>query len=517
MLNQTYLTTEQHEGLQAYKETLEADVKTLNEEIVKEAIAQRDFRSQFTRDTPMSADDREKLEKMKAAQIERGDRLTAIQKELRLYNYEVKSDAPVSREDLQRVLDTIQKSKTQKSRAGFPEDELASEQASVASANVPTIFDAQTAWLKSLNEGRGLDRFFKNDGTGVSVVSFKARWGDRAVLTHEDEKMFDVASPDNAVAVKEAIKSGFTTSPNNPNFPFGGGTGNFGAFCGWVHLPLNCMMPFPENNVADAFTRHTETDASFVTFDRQLTTANGFAPVPETIASGLTLTRAANKPFVDYGFLTVVIPLVSIAGLYTISEQALRKCASTVARIRETAETQFGEREAIQMLQGTGGTADAPQLLGLLNQAGVQQHVFRGAPYNSATDNIPDAIAEAITSLLILGCRADTVIMNPTDVLKTQLIKDTQGRPIYTNASTGELYAVPNFFSTPYMTAQTSIVTAKSNIHDVDDGEVQFAMGWINDDFRQNLRRLRWERMKAVFVCRPECLVKTTGLGTTPP
>ena len=511
MLDKTYITPEAHEALSDVVKSLDGEIKLANEEIVKGAIAQKEFRGKFSAEKPMDAASREQLERLKSAQFERGDKLTALKKERQMYDYEVVSESPVSKTDLARAMAGATKSATQ--RRGFPEDELASEEASLATkSGLPTMVDTIGAWLGSLNDGRGLDRFFRNDGTGSRVATFKARYGDRAAATPADETMFDVSG--NSSAIKEAVKSGFTTSPNNPGFPFGGAVGNLGIMCGWVHLDINALIPFPENCVLDSFTNKTETGASFVTFDRQLAATNGFAPVAESIVAGLTAVQSANKPFIDFGFLTVQVPLVSIAGLYSISEEALKKCPQSVERIKQTADKQFHEREAIQMLQGTGAGGGSPQLLGLLNQPGIQSHVFRAAPYNQLTDNIPDAVIEAYTAAMLLGCRPDTLIIHPNDALKVKTQKDSQGRPLYFAMckTTGELFCIDNVCETPYTLQGTSIVTSKANVIVVDDGEIEFAVGYINDDFRQNLKRLRWERMLALLVARPECVVRTGGL-----
>jgi hypothetical protein len=353
-----------------------------------------------------------------------------------------------------------------------------------------------------------MERYFTD---ARKEISFTAYYGQHPQLSQASQYL-DVTKTEQAAAIKEAFKSGFATAPGMPNFPFGGSAGNLGAFCGWQHLDLNALLPFPDNCVANMFTRLHRPGISWFSFDRQITSANAFAPVAQSIVAGTVFSQSANKPFVDYGFLTLQVPLVEIAGIYTVSNMALRSCAGVIDRLKETAMKQFMEREALQALSGTGAAPPTPQLLGLFNQPGITTHTFRGAPYNQVADQIPDAIAEAITSAVILGCQPDTLIIHPNDQLRVSTVKDTEGRPLYVNGCTKETFCLENVCATPYTTQGISLITNRSNIYLVDDGEIRMSMGYINDDFRQNVQRLRWERAVATAVSRPECIIRTSGL-----
>ena len=92
----------------------------------------------------MDATSREQLERLKTAQFERGDTLTALKKERQMYDYEVVSESPVSKTDLARAMTEA----TKGARRGFPEDELASEEASLnTKSGAPTAVETIGAWL----------------------------------------------------------------------------------------------------------------------------------------------------------------------------------------------------------------------------------------------------------------------------------------------------------------------------------------------------------------------------------
>ena len=316
--------------------------------------------------------------------------------------------------------------------------------------------------------------------------------------------------------IAASVKSGFTNSPGNPGYPYGGGIGNLGFFCGWAFEPLNCGLPFPDTCFMNTMTRKTLPNATHILFDRQVSFGNGFAPVKESIIDTTTglYTVAGKKPFLDFGWATLDIPFETIAGVYPISERAMRKCSTIVDRIKETAGQLYLQKKAQQVMSGNG---TSPNLRGLMNQAGVVSHVFRGAPYNQATDQIPDAIAEAITALAIAGYRADTVIIHPNNALSARLAKDSQGRPIYTLgvcASTGELFCVDQVCEDPYLTQGTSFTGKfKKNVYLYDDGALRFDIGYINEYFQHNMIMMRWEQENALIVCDAAGIVKTTALA----
>lgn len=516
-MKQDLLTAEQIQELNGQVSTLEAEIKSLQTELLDEGRKQVEHRQamsvKFNETKNVDDNDRTILENMKAAQFERGARLEECFKMLKYFQMEPEIAAKA-------LTMTDPANGGGLMRRGFPIDEMVSRKDAVKSREEESpLHEVIGAWLGGL----GVDnRFFRTDGTGQRAIKAKIFYGDgREHVKTDDAKLYQrMLQADNLQTrqeVEAAVKSGFTTNPSNPNWPFGGAEGNLGLTCGWSYEPLNCGLPFPTPCTPDAMTRVTRPNASVILFDRQLRLANRFAPVAESIINSATgaYTVAGKKPLVDYGFATLSVPLVAIAGIYSVSERAMKKCGSIMERIKETATKEFRERVAIQVLTGTGAGGATPQLRGLLNQPDFTIHTFQGAPYNQDTDQIPDAVVEAMTTLTIKGCKADTLVINPNDALKPKTAKDSQGRPVYIMPcqSTGELFCVENVCEDPYLAAGTAFVGKfKNNIYLFDDGSIEFAMGYINDDFQHNIVRMRWEQELAVVVCQPECVVRINGI-----
>lgn len=515
-MKQDLLTAEQLQELNLQVDNVTAEIKSLQTELLDEGRKQVEHRTamaaKHAEKGVIDDNDRTILENMKTAQFDRGARLEDAFKMLKYYQLEpVKSGNALTAEggDAGGHL-----------RRGFPIDELASRtDALKGKEEEAPLHEVIGTWIAKL----GVDnRFFRNDGTGQRAIKTRIVFGEmRDHLKTDDPALYARMLQADTLPVRQdvsaAVKSGFTTNPSNPNWPFGGAEGNLGLTCGWSYEPMSCGYPFPTPCTPDAMTRVTRPNATVILFDRQLRLTNRFAPVAESIINSATgaYTVAGKKPLVDYGFATLAIPMVAIAGIYTVSERAMKKCGSIMERIKETATKEFRERKAIQVLTGSGAAGATPQLRGLLNQPDFTIHTFQGAPYNQDTDQIPDAVVEAMTTLTIKGCKADTLIINPNDALKPKTAKDSQGRVLYIMpcASTGELFCVENVCEDPYLAAGTAFVGKfKQNVFLFDDGEIEFAMGYINDDFQHNIVRMRWEQELAVVVCQPECIVRINGI-----
>lgn len=511
------LTAEQIQELDVQRKGVEEQIKSLQVELLEEGSKQQAHRKlmadKFAEVKAVDENDRTILENMKTAQFARGAEIDELTKYLKYLQLEPIKAAV--------ELTTMEGDAGGHRRRGhFPLDEIASKSNLDAGAvKEAPMHEVIGTWLGKL----GVDhRFFRNDGTGTQAIKARITFGDaREHLQKDDPALYNRMLQADAQSVQDdvraAVKSGFTTNPNNPGWPFGGNEGNLGLLCGWQYEPLNCGLPFPDTCFVDSATRVTRPNAEVILFDRQLKFANRFAPVAESIINSATgaYTVAGKKPLVDYGWATLAIPLVTIAGIYTVSERALKKCSSIMERVKETATKEFRERVAIQALTGTGAGGATPQLRGLLNQPDMTVHTYRDTPFGASTDQIPDAVLQALTALTIKGCKADTLIINPADALKPKTAKDTQGRPVYLMPcqSTNELFCVPTVCEDPYLAAGTIFVGKfKNNVYIYDDGSIGFAMGYINDDFQHNIVRMRWEQALALLICRPECVVRTNSV-----
>jgi HK97 family phage major capsid protein len=122
-----------------------------------------------------------------------------------------------------------------------------------------------------------------------------------------------------------------------------------------------------------------------------------------------------------------------------------------------------------------------------------------------------DLVAAAIGQLTAAGYTPDGVVMNPSDITDAQLMKDTQGRYIWSSpdasVGTSAIWTLP-LVESPSMPAKQFIVAAFSESTILFDRQMlTLDISYENkDDFVKNLACFRAEmRLPSVFRFRPAC------------
>lgn len=147
-----------------------------------------------------------------------------------------------------------------------------------------------------------------------------------------------------------------------------------------------------------------------------------------TIAAA-TVAEGALKPQSDLGFELVNYPVQTIAHWVRASKQILADAPVLQATIESELLYGLEYVEDQQLLNGDGlGT----NLLGLIPQATAFD-----TSGHATTDTLIDTVRRAFLQTRLALYPATGIIMNPTDWATIELTKDTQGRYIFGDPSTG--------------------------------------------------------------------------------
>lgn len=251
--------------------------------------------------------------------------------------------------------------------------------------------------------------------------------------------------------------------------------------------------------VADLIAPGT-TNGNLISYMKETTFTNAAAAVAE----------AGTKPESTLIFAAATSAVQKIAHWIPVTEEMLEDYAQTQSIIDARLRLGLDLAEEDQLLNGTGV---APQLLGLMNLAGLTAAQARGVDSNM------DAIFKQMTTIATtVFVVPDGFIINPTNWQAIQLLKNANGNYMgsgpWAAAQTNILWGVPAAV-TPSIVAGTALVGAFRSAAQV------FRRGGVRVEssnshasfFITNLVAIRAEERLALAAYRDAAFGKVTGLS----
>lgn len=173
------------------------------------------------------------------------------------------------------------------------------------------------------------------------------------------------------------------------------------------------------------------------------------------------------------------------------------------------------KEEEDQLLWGTGASND---LTGILNTSGIQDyataiHAIRGI---EATDTLLDKIRRSRTNVEMEFLEASGVILHPIDYEEIELLKGTDARYLWVTVTEG---GVPRVWRLPVVETVAMADPAgtgerhclvgafKMGAAIFDRTGTNVEIGYANDDFITNYKRVRAEKRLALVVWRPAAFI----------
>ncbi len=235
------------------------------------------------------------------------------------------------------------------------------------------------------------------------------------------------------------------------------------------------------------------TDSGSVDYVRQTTHINAAASVVE----------GALKPYSDYAWEQVNLPMRTIAHLAKITRQALDDNRQLQAEIDSEMRYGLGRAEEAQLLNGSGAGVN---LTGLVTNATAYSPPFDPA----GVETMIDQVGLAILQQSLTEFETDGVVMHPSDWMRIRLIKDTDGNYILGDPGAD----VPQvLFGRPVVTTQAMTIDKflvggfkRQKLYDRLSPEVLISSE--NDkDFEMNLFTMRCEERIGLAIRQPTALV----------
>lgn len=209
--------------------------------------------------------------------------------------------------------------------------------------------------------------------------------------------------------------------------------------------------------------------------------------------------------------------------IFTQRSQAVQKIATTlpvtdeqladVPQIRSLIDNRLTfmlqYKEEVDLLTGDGVS---PNILGFLEKPGT------GSTVRGASEDNTDAILRAIYEVNATEGFANTsgIVMNPLNMLAIRLLRTTTGEYIWGHpADKGPmtLWGLP-VVETNAMTANTALVGDFLNYSHISRRMgIRIDVGYINEDFKNNILRLRAEERLSLEIYRAAAFNEVTSLN----
>lgn len=261
--------------------------------------------------------------------------------------------------------------------------------------------------------------------------------------------------------------------------------------------------------------RRTVSDV--VEYVTQTSHTNNAAPVAEATSSASPTApgtagafvldpNGGYKPEGAWAFAEASATVKTIAEWVPATKRAIADVAQLEGLINDELVADLKETEEAQMLAGNG---TGQNLTGIYNTSGIQTQA-KGA------DTIPDAVRKALTKARTVGRVAPSaILLNPADMEKIDLMKDTTGQYLGSGPFTGlirTLWGVP-LVESEAATAGTGLVGdfKKAVLWDREQASITMTDSHA-DFFIRNLVAILAEERVAFGVTRPTAFVTVTGL-----
>lgn len=212
------------------------------------------------------------------------------------------------------------------------------------------------------------------------------------------------------------------------------------------------------------------------------------------------------KTQMDFDFVEAKADAKKITSFIKTSKEALADIQALNAEINGELMTLIMNHIENALLEGAGGS----DFSGLSDTTNVSTAFSAGNFANTIADaNIYDVVNAAASQIMTAevvsgrpaGFMPNIVILNPEDVVKLKLTKDTNGQYLFPVSLPG----TPNIAGltvvmNPWLTADKFIVADSSKINFRVREDVNIQIGYENDDFTKNLVTILAEARAAMYV-----------------
>ncbi len=238
------------------------------------------------------------------------------------------------------------------------------------------------------------------------------------------------------------------------------------------------------------------------TFDNQA------AGVPEVFVS------PATKPKSDIRYEEKTAVVKQIAHYIRVSNKMMEDAPQLQLAIDSRLSYGLDKEEEDQLLWGTGASND---LTGILNTSGIQDyataiHAIRGL----GTDTLLDKIRRSRTNVEMEFLEASGVVLHPLDYEEIELLKGSDERYIWVTVPDGggaRVWRLPVVetvaVASPAGTGERHCLVGafKMGAAIFDRTGTNIEIGYANDDFITNYKRVRAEKRLALIVWRPAAFI----------
>jgi HK97 family phage major capsid protein len=266
------------------------------------------------------------------------------------------------------------------------------------------------------------------------------------------------------------------------------------------YLPGILPLLFKRLMVADLLASGT-TNSNAIVYMKETTFTNAATPVAE----------GAAKPESALIFAQVTELVSKIAHWLPVTEEMLEDVAAIASYIDARLRLGVALAEEDQLLNGNG---TPPNLLGLLNRAGLATPIAQGVAPDTAADAIFRQVAAIATTSFVYP---DGIVINPTNWANIILMKTSQGAYIaggpFAPSMPTTLWGL-SVAPTPSIVAGTALVGAFGTMAQFfrRGGLRVEASNSHQDFFIKNLVAIRAEERGALAVYRPGAFGKVTSL-----
>lgn len=238
------------------------------------------------------------------------------------------------------------------------------------------------------------------------------------------------------------------------------------------------------------------TDYPSVVYMEETTSTRNAAPVAE----------GATKPESGRAWTQRTVLVEVVATTLPVSEQQLSDVPMMMGIINSTLGQEVELAEEDQILTGDGSS---PHLQGFLTKSGVQTQAV-------GADPVPTAFMKALTLIRYTGfAEPSAAVWHPNDWQDIVTLQDADGRYIFgdpSNIRVNQIWGVPAVI-TPAMTENTCLVgDFRMYANLVRRLGLRIDVGYVNDDFKKNLRTIRAETRLALVIRRPAAFATVTGI-----
>jgi hypothetical protein len=294
--------------------------------------------------------------------------------------------------------------------------------------------------------------------------------------------------------------------------------GHVGYQCGLVEDPEVCMLTLPPDEFEDCLTVKT-LNGNRLRYTRMISRVDNAGIVPETVYESQNypdFVQDGTKPEGIFTLATVEVPVSKIAELVVASDEVLDDCPSVASIINDFLITGVEAKKRQQLISGTGSNG---QMRGILNQPDILTRTHRSTPNGISSDNIWDTFRRAMTDLYIQG--ADTsnlcVIMNPSDVEIIDLLKDDNGRYLFSDNNSdcmNRKLRCLNVKQASSITAGTAVIgQLKNNWMFYVRKALQVRVGYTGDQMITNTNTILAEMRGLTTLKCPQHVERITGIA----